>query len=295
VLKDGQLVETRETSTLDMDTLVRLMIGRELSQLIPKRSQPMGDIGLEVRTLKLREDSENIAFHVRRGEILGLAGLEGQGAQAVVRALSGLEKAVICDYAKTGPDGESEPVPASSGIASVIRHGIGYVPEDRKTEGLYLDLSIEENIALGKVQKMPLWAIAPHEESAVEALVKRINVVASSTQQTVGSLSGGNQQKVMLGRWLFSVVDLLLINDPTRGVDVGSRADVYTVFREFTNAGGMVVLASREMNELIGLCDRILVVHNHSVQRELAASEATEEAILSSAVGRAHSEQEGHV
>ena len=158
--------------------------------------------------------------------------------------------------------------------------GVGFVPEDRKSEGLYLSLSIAQNIALGALRLMPLWRKANVKTSLIDNLTARMRVRAASTSQTVGSLSGGNQQKVMIGRWLASGVDVLLVEEPTRGVDVGAKSEIYGLLREFANGGGAVLIVSSELTEILGLCDRILVVRGGDIVAELAGEATTEEEIM---------------
>jgi ribose transport system ATP-binding protein len=285
VLKDGAHVATYDISDLNMDSLVHLMIGRELVNMYPPRREPSKEASLVVEALQLQEGAKENTFEVRRGEMLGLAGLEGHGAQSAIKALSGVLKVPVCRIKKVTPNKRSVDIPIKRGISSVVQHDIGYMTDDRKKEGLYLELSVETNISLGKVQRLPLWVIIPKMDEAVKDIIKDMTIAAASPSQKVGSLSGGNQQKVMLGRWFFAETNVLLINDPTRGVDVGSRAEVYRLLRRFCDDGGCVVFASRDMPELIGLADRILVFHNNQVVQELNPQEADEEMILAHAVG----------
>ena len=285
VLKDGAHVATHDISDLNMDSLVHLMIGRELVNMYPPRREPAEEASLVVEALQLQDGVKEISFEVRQGEMLGLAGLEGHGAQSAIKALSGVLKVPVCRIKKVTPNRQAVDIPVKRGISSVVQHDIGYMTDDRKKEGLYLELSVETNISLGKVQRLSLWAMVPRMNDAVKDIIKDMTIAAASPSQKVGSLSGGNQQKVMLGRWFFAETNALLINDPTRGVDVGSRAEVYRLLRRFCDDGGCVVFASRDMLELIGLADRILVFHNNQVVQELNPQETDEEMILAHAVG----------
>jgi len=170
------------------------------------------------------------------------------------------------------------------GVPAMVAHGVGFVPADRKTEGLYLDLSIFENVSLGRLTGLALGAVAPKAVAVVDAIMERMQLRARSQRQIVRSLSGGNQQKVMLGRWFAAGVDVLLVEEPTRGVDVGAKAEIYRLLREFTAGGGAVVMTSSELMEIIGLCDRVLVARGGRLVAEFAAHDVTEALLLEHAL-----------
>ena len=279
VLKDGRHVETRATQSLDRDELVSLMVGRVLSKFFPPRpARPAGAVAaLSVEDLRVGEDSPAVSLELRRGEIVGLAGLEGQGQRDIIRALSGLEPAVGGKIGKGDAAGSSL---LGNDVVRNVQAGIGFVPEDRKTEGLYLPLSIGENITLGFLRHLPLWRLVPGRRTAVAELMRRLNVRSAGARQAVGELSGGNQQKVMIGRWLAAGIDVLLLEEPTRGVDVGAKAEIYGLLREFTNGGGAVLTVSSELLELLGLCDRILVVRRNEIVAELEGTRTSEEEVM---------------
>ena len=277
VLKDGVHVRTCPTSTLNQDSLVSLMIGRELSSLYPPRTTTItGPVKLSVDQLVLEGAEASTSVEVLEGEIVGFAGLEGQGQRRLIRAIAGLEQ-MRSGTVQRHHEGVSETLKAS--IVDVVNAGIGFVPEDRKTEGLYLDLSIGQNVGLGSLRGKPLWSVAKRDPKQLTTLMSSMNIQARDVSQQVRSLSGGNQQKVMLGRWLNSGIDILLIEEPTRGVDVGAKAEIYRLLREFTTAGGAVLMTSSEMTEHLGLCDRILVVRSGTVVVSLRAEDASEESL----------------
>ncbi len=287
VLKDGQHVETRATQALTRDDLVSLMVGRVLSKFFPARPALALDApgALSVRNLQVREGGPVVSFDVKRGEIVGLAGLEGQGQRDIIRALSGLEPSVAGTVMK---DIETSAAPLVLDVTKTVRAGIGFVPEDRKTEGLYLPLSINQNITLGMLRRLQVWQFVPRRHDVIAEFMRRLNIRSAGARQEVGELSGGNQQKVMIGRWLAAGIDVLLLEEPTRGVDVGAKAEIYGLLREFTNGGGAVLTLSSELLELIGLCDRILVVRQNEIVAEFDGAQATEEEIMRHAlVGRA--------
>lgn len=285
VLKDGKHVATRPVETLDHGQLVSLMVGRTLGQLYPKRPATLEPRkpALSIAGLKAAPGLAEVSFELARGEILGLAGLEGQGQRSIIRAIAGLEVPsagrVEKHDAATGRRQHVKPA-----IVSVVMAGIGFVPEDRKTEGLYLPLSIARNMSLGMLREQSIWSSARISMDEIDALLERMRVQATGSGQIVGSLSGGNQQKVMIGRWLASQVDTLLIEEPTRGVDVGAKAEIYSLLRDYADAGGAVLFTSSELTEVLGLCDRILVVRAGALVAEFAGAEASEEDVARAAL-----------
>ncbi len=281
VLKDGRHVATEAVADIDHERLISLMVGRTLGQLYPVRDPQRSrrDTAIEVSDLVVSRPNRKVSFSLRRGEILGLAGLQGQGQREIIRSLAGVQARVSGAVAKfAAKDGKRTSLaPSAVGVASA---GVGFVPEDRKSEGLYLTLSVEQNIALGFFRESSIWRRARVKSSEIVAFVERMRVRTSGLTQAVGSLSGGNQQKVMIGRWLASGVDVLLVEEPTRGVDVGAKSEIYLLLREFADAGGAVLVTSSELTEVLGLCDRILVVRDETVVGELDGVAATEEEIM---------------
>jgi ribose transport system ATP-binding protein len=291
VLKDGRHVTTCPTADLTRDRLVSLMVGRELSQFFPQRpAKPVyARIALGVSGYMAGAARNGVSFELNRNEIVGLTGLEGQGQREVIRALAGLVPATRGVATKFDRKGAARTLTPS--VVAAVRAGIGFVPEDRKSEGLYLPLSIAENIGIGMLRGASMISGARFDRRRIASLMQAMQVRARDANQTVSSLSGGNQQKVMIGRWLSSGIDILLIEEPTRGVDVGAKSEIYKLLREFADQGGAVLITSSELTEHIGLCDRILVMREHEIVAELAASEASEEVIMRHALmGRAPAE-----
>jgi ribose transport system ATP-binding protein len=289
VLKDGKHVTTIPTRELTRDRLVSLMVGRELASLYPQRraSSARASAAIVVEAFVPEPHRTPVSFDLNRGEIVGLTGLEGQGQREIIRALAGLTPATKGAARKVSANGSTKSLISS--VVATASAGVGFIPEDRKSEGLYQSLSIERNIGLGMLRGASLTSAARVDRSRVKALMKRMNVRARDDDQLVSSLSGGNQQKVMIGRWLGSGVDVLLIEEPTRGVDVGAKSEIYHLLREFADEGGAVLITSSELTEHLGLCDRILVMRDGAVVAEMAASEASEESIMRYALmGRAH-------
>lgn len=285
IMKDGQHVVTQSLCELTPDRLVALMVGRELSDLFPDRSKELGPVRLSCRELCLTRQSVPVSFELRAGEILGLAGLEGQGQSEIVRALIGQRDA---DAGNIVIDGEAVRLPLTpqSGVRLMQKMRVGFVPEDRKEEGLLLGASIRENIAIGLQAVRPAFKPLKPVRDIVKRLFKELKIKAANTSMPVGELSGGNQQKVLLGRYLASRMDVLMIEEPTRGVDIGAKAEIYRLLRSLAAQGKAILVLSRETVELIGLCDRLLVIHDRKIVGEMAGEQATEYAILNSALNR---------
>ena len=280
VLKDGKHVATRPTRELTRDDLVALMVGRELGHLFPPRRPRSAkrNSALTVSEFAVEKANPPVSFVVNRGEIVGLSGLEGHGQREIIRALAGLVPASSGIVRKHDDAGAEKRLGPS--VVATSRAGVGFIPEDRKSEGLYQPLSIEQNIGLGMLRRTAMVSRARIDRGRVAALMRDMNVRAQNENQIVASLSGGNQQKVMIGRWLASGVDILLIEEPTRGVDVGAKAEIYRLLREFADQGGAVLLTSSELTEHIGLCDRIFVVHEGALVAEFTGENADEETIM---------------
>ena len=285
VLKDGRWVATEPIGALTHDSLIALMVGRPLQALFPPRGDSTpGAAALDVRSLTPLAGGASTQLVLRRGEIVGLGGLEGQGQREIMRALAGVLRPAACNILRHGRDGRPQPYDPRAGVAQAVRQGIGLVPEDRKLEGLYLDLPITDNIWLGLLRGLGLLRHAPRERSVVAAMAAQLQLRASGLTQLVSDLSGGNQQKVMIGRWLAAGVDTLLVEQPTRGVDVGAKAEIYGLLRAFVAQGGAVLALSSDLPELIGLCDRILIVRAGRVVGDVPAEGATEEGLLALAL-----------
>jgi ribose transport system ATP-binding protein len=283
VLKDGQLVGTRPLSEMTPGSLIAMMVGRELEDLFPERNGAVGDVALSISGLRLEPDATPFSLSVRKGEIVGLAGLEGQGQQKAFRALVGQFAPVEGTLSRRGQDIQL-PLPKESGVRRWQALGGAFVPEDRKDEGLFLGLGVGQNIAMALHAGRPALKVAKRYGEAIAATMRQLNVKAAGPAAAVGSLSGGNQQKVLLGRYLATDADLLLVEEPTRGVDVGAKAEIYKILRDFAKAGGAVLVLSRETLELIGLCDRLYVIHGNTVVSEMRAADATEHGILDAAL-----------
>lgn len=283
VLKDGRLVGTRPLAAMTPASLIAMMVGRELQDLFPARGSPAGEIVLDVKHFKIGATAVPFSIHVAKGEIVALAGLEGQGQQKLLRSIVGQFQPFSGTVTIKGK-AVALPVPTAAGIRQLQAAGVAFVPEDRKDDGLFLGLSVSHNIAIGLHSRQADLSIAKSHRKTIAETIRNLNIKAHSPDAAVSSLSGGNQQKVLLGRYLAARPDILLIEEPTRGVDIGAKSEIYKLLRDFANAGGAVLVLSRETVELIGLCDRIYVVHDNTVVSELPAGKATEHDILNAAL-----------
>jgi rhamnose transport system ATP-binding protein len=281
VLRDGETIATREAKSVDRAELIRLMVGRELSAVFPKREVPIGDVVLEVRNLSNRTTGvRNVSLSVRRGEILGLAGLVGSGRTELAETLFGLTPADSGEILLRGT-----PVRIDS-PAQAIRLGIGYVPEDRRQHGVVLEMSLAANASLaslGAVSRHGLVHAASERQSA-ESYVERLRIRTPSVFAEVGSLSGGNQQKVALARWLATKPSVLILDEPTQGVDVGSKAEIHKIMGDLAADGLAVIMISSELPEILGMSDRIAVLHAGAVRGILSREEASQARILALAL-----------
>lgn len=283
VLRDGQLVATLDGENCNEETLIPLMIGRELTDLYPARQHNIGDVVLNVKGLTLGEHFRDVGFQLRAGEVLGLAGLDSSGANAVTKALFGL-----CGRPQGEASCDGRPLAMRSPARS-IREGVAFLPEDRKTQGLFLDQNLRYNITAGELSgvfgKAGLLQTQLERQKG-EEILERLVVKAQGLHARPDELSGGNQQKVLLGRWMIARYKVLILEEPTRGVDVGAKSEIYRQINFLAEQGLAILLYSTEMPELLGLCDRILVFSAGELTAGLPREEATQESILQYALER---------
>jgi rhamnose transport system ATP-binding protein len=279
VLKDGEVVGTWPASGLTPSELVRRMVGRPIEDLFPPDAPRTPDAVpvLEVRGLIDPPAVTGVDLVVHAGEILGLAGLEGQGQDELLACLAGDRIPVRGSLRVRGEEA------AWGGVRRMIGYGIGFIPEDRKTRGLLLEQSSIRNISLPSLPGLTRhgWVQRRREDALGREAARRVGV-RGAIESPVQSLSGGNQQKVVLAKWLARQRSVLLLNQPTRGVDVGAKGEIYALLREFADAGGAAVLTSRELPEILGLCDRVMVVRGGGIVATLERG-ATEEQVMSAA------------
>lgn len=281
VLKDGELIGTVETGQVDQDRIVTMMVGRDLALAYPPRNDNPGAMVLSAEGLSAPGRFEDVNLTVRAGEILGLGGIAGSGQQDIVRALFGLVPGAAGHISIGGRH-----VPIDGGPRAAIRAGIVYLPSDRRGEGMFLPHSISDNIVLPHVKDWSRLGILDRarEDEAVTRQVAALRVKTPSAAQPVELLSGGNQQKVAFARWLLADPKVCIFDEPTQGVDVGTKLEIYTLIRQLADRGIAVIVVSSDVMELIGLSDRIEVVANGRIVDEVAGAEATEQRIVGAAV-----------
>lgn len=278
VLRDGQLIDTLDAEGVTEERISRLMVGRELSDMFPERDAPVGDIVLEVEDL-MTDHVTDISLTLRKGEVLGIGGLMGAGRSELAKGIFGFHRRLKGAVRVSGKE-----LP-SGNTAAAISAGIGFAPEDRKEEALLLLQSILDNAVLCVPDRVSNGGFFNRSKALdlIGDVSGRMRLKASSLDAPITSLSGGNQQKVVLTRWLACDLKVLILDEPTRGIDVGAKSEIYDLIRDLTRQGLGVIVISSEMPELLGLSDRILVMAEGRVQAELAGSDATEEEILAAA------------
>ncbi|MGE0131591.1 MAG: sugar ABC transporter ATP-binding protein [Blastocatellales bacterium] len=281
VLRDGRLVGTRERGETNADEIIRLMVGRELEKLYPPKASRVGEAVFELRGLTARGKFNNIGLAVRGGEILGLAGLIGSGRTEAMMAAIGCAP---LDGREILIDGK--PVRIDS-PRDALRLGVVYSPEDRKDQGLFLAQSVQANIIAASLSECCGAGLmrSSVERNLSAGFARDLAIKTPGLERAVSDLSGGNQQKVLLAKWLATRPRVLIVDEPTRGVDVGSKSEIHHLLRRFTEAGGAVIMISSELPEILGMSDRVAVFHEGRVAGELSDGEATEEKIMRLATG----------
>lgn len=276
VFKDGRVVGTEDVADIDRGSLVRLMIGRTLSETFPPRSDSVGPEVLTVENLTCQGVLRDINLRIHAGEIVGIAGLVGAGrselAQAVfgVRPVDGGEIRIKNERVKLRTPRDA------------VQHNIGFLTENRKEEGLVSALSVRHNATLPSLEQRQRWGFVNFrkEDEVVTTMVSDLDIATPSLEQEVQYLSGGNQQKVVLAKWLISGPDLLIFDEPTRGIDVGAKSEIWHLMRELANQGTAILMISSEIPEIIGMSDRVVVMHNGEVAGVLPGQTATEEEVM---------------
>ena len=276
VLKDGKTIDTKLVTETDEDDLVRMMVGRELTDMYPPASTiKSGDVLLDVRDLCIENTVFDINFQVHAGEVVGLAGLGGSGRTTIARALVGLADIISGEIAYFGQVARMSP-------ASAARAGVVLIPEDRKAYGLILDQSNRFNITLPNLPQLERWKMIfkRDEWDPVFTAIKDLHVRPPNPELPSGSLSGGNQQKVVLAKWIMARPKVIIFDEPTRGIDVGAKAEIYTLMQELAQQGVGIIMASSDLPEVLGMSDRVLVLHEGRMAGELSRADASEEAIM---------------
>jgi len=284
VLRDGKLIGVRKTSETNPKEIISMMVGRNLEDMYGKPGErTIGETVLEVRNLNQGKRLKNINFKIRSGEILGVAGLVGAGRTEMAKAVFG------ADHRDNGEILiDNKPVKINSPI-DAIQAGLGYLPEDRKLQGLFLKMAICTNISAANISSVSLNGLLQEkmERELAHLYVKQLNIRTPSIDQFARNLSGGNQQKVIIAKWLAVHPRVLIVDEPTRGVDVGAKIEIYTLLRKMASEGVALVMISSELPEILGMSDRIVVIREGHFAGEIDRADATEEKIMSMATGTA--------
>jgi ribose transport system ATP-binding protein len=281
VFRNGRHIETFAKASRTYDDIVRMMIGRDIRAVFPPKPAPRPrPPALEVENLSWTDRLHNLSLHVNRGELVGIGGLDGQGQRELLLALFGVLRGVS---GKITIEGQHRRIRSPAGAKAA---GIALIPEDRKTEGLLLPLSVAENMTIAALGRFgsPFAIDQAAEAKGVDAMIARLRILLGERTDPVATLSGGNQQKVVIAKWLLTGTSILLLNDPTRGIDVGTKQEMYALLRELADGGTSILFYSTDYNELIGCCDRVLVFYDGRIVRTLAGAELTETNMIASAL-----------
>ncbi|RME60306.1 MAG: sugar ABC transporter ATP-binding protein [Caldilineae bacterium] len=282
VMRDGQHIDTRSIQELTPEEVVRLMVGRAITDMYPPPGESFGPVRLEVRDLHRPPRLQGVSLTLRSGEILGLAGLVGSGRTDLVRAIFGADPV---ERGEIWVDGQ----PALVGSpAEAMALGMGFVPEDRKTQGLFLNRNVRQNTIIARLRELSRWGgFINFRQANAEAqrYVEELDIRTPSLEQLVRNLSGGNQQKVIIARWMARAPKILILDEPTRGIDVGAKAEIHGLMRRLANEGVAILMISSELPEVLGVSDRVLVMREGKIVAEFNREEATQDKVMLYATG----------
>ncbi len=282
ILKDGISSDTLLVSETDEDTIIKLMLGRSLNAMYPAREAKVGEELLKAEDISMGEKIEGVSLSVKVGEVLGIAGLVGSGRTETVRAIFAASKR---KKGKVFLSGKSLHLHSPY---DAVKAGIGMVPEDRTRQGIILSLSVKQNISLSDLDKIkgPIGFIREkRERSNIQELIRKLSIKARNENSEVATLSGGNQQKVALAKWINRKCNVLIIDEPTRGVDIGAKVEIYNIINELSCQGVAIIIISSESSELMGICDRILIMRKGKIVGEMDRKNFCEEEILRISIG----------
>ena len=281
VMRDGVSVATKSVKEYGMEQIIRDMVGRSITEFYPDRRNKPAEVILEVKSFNQTGVFRDVSFNLRKGEILGVAGLMGAGRTEIMRAIFGVDPHESGELVFKG-----EPLKITK-PEDAIKAGMAFVTENRKTEGLILDFSILRNIALPSVDTFAKNSVINFGKLSgfADEMAKKLGVKAHSLELEAGALSGGNQQKVVIAKWVGMKPDVIIMDEPTRGIDVGAKRDIYELMNELTASGVSIIMVSSELPEVLGMSDRILVVHEGRIAGELQRDEADQEKIMTLATG----------
>ena len=278
VLRDGKTVASHDGNNLNLEQIAADMVGRPIEMFYKREHRDLGEVVMEVKGLKLEEKSQEVNFALRKGEILGITGMVGSGRSEIIRAIYGLDKRAAGDIYINGKK------VSIKRPCDCINHNIGYISEDRQNTGLILPLNILMNTTfLNLPQKGAFLDLRKEYEVAKDA-IERLGVKTTGPQQLTCRLSGGNQQKVIIGKWLHKGFDILILDEPTKGIDVNAKFEIYKLLNELTKQGKSILIVSSDMPEIVSLCNRVLIVRNGMIQGEVKDDEISEERLIKIAV-----------
>ncbi len=284
VMRDGRMIDTLLTNDASIDKIISLMVGRTIYELAPEIPEnPSDEIVLEVRNLNRGKAVRDVSFTLKKGEILGFAGLMGAGRTEVARAIFGADE---FDAGEIFINGQQVQIKSPR---DAVAYGIGYLSEDRKRYGLTLGMDIKENIIMASMKKFLNWAVWVNFKKAknrATEMVKALDIKTPSIEQNTKFLSGGNQQKVVIGKWLTADTDILIFDEPTRGIDVGAKSEIYKLLNDLTNQGKSIIMISSELPEILRMSHRVVVMCEGRVTGTLAANDMTQESIMKFATMR---------
>jgi ribose transport system ATP-binding protein len=281
VLRDGTNTGTLNIRDTNRTELIRLMVNRELNEQYPRQRTPIGEEILSVKGLSTKGGLKDVNFSLHRGEILGISGLLGSGRSELARALFGVDPIASGQISIRGKQQKINSPRAA------INQRMGFLTEDRKTQGLVLTLDVKQNISLASLTNFSRLGVvnSKREEGAAHSYVNDLRIKTPGINQKSLHLSGGNQQKVVLAKWLCSKADIFIFDEPTRGIDVGSKLEIYQLMNQLTASGVAIIMISSELPEILGMSDRILVMRHYEIAAEVPAAEATQERIMRHALG----------
>ena len=281
VLRDGTLIGTALTDELDEEKVVQMMVGRELGEMYPKAKVQRGEVVLEATNLHDGRELHGVDLKLYSGEILGIAGLAGAGRTALAETIFGVRPSV------KGRVKVNSTLVKINSPSEAIRLGMGLVPEDRKQQGLFLNMAVRENIVLSALEKLTKWSFINFSKAdkLADEFVKKLDIRTPSLRQIIRNLSGGNQQKVVIARWLTLNPRILILDEPTRGIDVGTKAEIHALMDELAQSGVGVLMISSDLPEVLGVSDRILVMREGRLVGEFNRDQATQDNIMHAATG----------
>ena len=281
ILRDGTYIDTKRIADIDMNDIVKMMIGREIGERYPVRNSKIGDVAFEVKNLNCPGAFENVSFEVRAGEVLGVSGLMGAGRTEIMQAIFGNMPNVTGQLFLDGKEIKNK------NPQQAIQNGIGFITEDRKVEGLMLEESIMKNISLANLGRISNGGVInkEKEQELVNKGIEELRIRCFGPQHECNNLSGGNQQKVIFAKWIYTNPKVLILDEPTRGVDIGAKKEIYNIINELAAKGVAIIMVSSELPEVLGMSDRVMVVREGEVRGILNKEEANQESIMTLATG----------